>query len=328
MVESQSSRSTQLRDRILLGTLYVGFFCLVFVAALYWTFPYDRLKDTIAARLSSPEATGGTTVEIGGLEPSGISGVHISELSFTHAAITPTDPPNVLHLSEVTANVSLLGLLLGNQHVVLHATAGAGTLEGTVERNAESREVNLEFSALDVGTMGLGSWLALPLKGQLSGKIDLHIPNEFTKMTGNIELNGRGIRIGDGKTKLKPPGMAGNGFTLDEIDAGKLELALDVKDAVASLTKCSADGKDLKLGGKGSVRLADPWKRSRPDLNLDLTFTPAYKNRSDRTKAMFELLGMQPDWQRAITPDGAMHLHVGGTFLAIRGTPGRPSGGS
>jgi hypothetical protein len=37
---------------------------------------------------------------------------------------------------------------------------------------------------------------------------------------------------------------------------------------------------------------------------------------------MFELLNMQPDWQRAISPDGTMRLHVGGTFLAIRGTPG------
>lgn len=321
------NRSALLRDKLLLGVLYAGFFSLVFVTSLYWTFPYDRLRDTIAAKLSSPEATGGTSVEMAELEPSGISGVRVRDLTFTHAALAPADPPNILRLSEVTAHVSLLGLLLGNQHVDLEAHSGGGKLEGTLERNSESREVALEFDALDVGAMGLGSWLALPLKGQLSGKVDLHIPNEFVKMTGNITLNGRGLRIGDGKTKLKPPGMVGAGFTLDEIDAGKLDLVMDVKDAVATFTRCSADGKDLKLGGKGAVRLADPWKRSRPDLNLDLTFTPAYRNKSDRTKAMFELLGMQPDWSRATTPDGAMHLHVGGTFLAIRGTPGRGAGG-
>jgi type II secretion system protein N len=111
------------------------------------------------------------------------------------------------------------------------------------------------------------------------------------------------------------------GLTLDELEAGKLKLGIDVHDGVATLSRLSADGRDLKLSGKGTVRLAEPWKRSRPDLDLDLTFSDAYKNKSERTKAMFEILGMQPDWQRATTPDGTMHLHVGGTFLAVRASP-------
>jgi type II secretion system protein N len=107
------------------------------------------------------------------------------------------------------------------------------------------------------------------------------------------------------------------------VEAGKLELSIEVRDGVAKLTRLSTDGKDLKLSGSGNVRLVDPLKRSRPDLNLDLTLSDDYKNKSDRTKAMFELLALRPEWQRATTPDGTMHVHVGGTFSAIRGGPGR-----
>jgi len=318
MVE-QTKQAFQLREKLLLSALYVTFFIGVFMTALYWTFPYDRLRDFIADKLS---ATDGTSVEIGELGPVGISGVRVRDFTYSAKPATADAAPNVLRLSEVTAKLSLLPLLFGTQRVALDADVGGGTLEGTVERNSETREIDLEFSALDVGKLGIGSWLALPLQGKLSGKIDLSVPSEVAKITGSINLEGQGMRVGDGKAKLKPPGMAA-GFTLDEIDAGKLKVTLDVKNGIATLTHCSADGKDLKLNGKGSIRLADPWKRSRPDLDLDLTFSPAYKNKSDRTKAMFEILAMQPDWQRATGPDGAMHLHVTGTFLAIRGTPGR-----
>ncbi|MEY4576951.1 MAG: hypothetical protein RL701_1654 [Pseudomonadota bacterium] len=322
MVE-ETNRRAQLRAKVLLGLLYASFFGLVFVAALYWTFPYDRLRDFVASKLSSgePGSVTATTVEIGELEPTGISGVHVGDLSITHPT-TPDSPPSRLHLDDVTAKVSLLSLLLGNQQIALEATSGKGTLDGNLERNGDGKVVKLELSTLDLGAMSIGSWVGLPLQGQVSGNVDLTIPNDVTKTTGSVNLEINALRVGDGKAKIKPPGLAA-GFTLDELDAGKLKLTLDVKDGIATITRLSADGKDVKLNGKGTIRLAEPWKRSRPDLDLDLTFTPAYKNKSDRTKAMFELLAMQPDWQKAVTPEGLMKLHVTGTFGALRGTPGK-----
>jgi type II secretion system protein N len=177
---------------------------------------------------------------------------------------------------------------------------------------------------VDIGELGLGSLVTLPLKGKASGTIDLRVPTDVTKGTGEVKLEIRGLHIGDGKAKIKPPGMgAGSGLTLDEIDAGKLGLTVDIRDGVANITRFATDGKDLKLAAKGKVHLADPLKRSRPDLDLDLTFSDVYKNKSDRSKAMFEILGMRPEWQHATTPDGTMRVHVGGTFLAIRASPGR-----
>jgi type II secretion system protein N len=319
MVEQAPS----LRDKVLLGVLYVGFFAFVFIMAMYWTFPYDRLRDFIATKLSAPEgSTSGTSLEIGELAPAGFGGVRVRDFTYTQTGVNTDTPPQTLHLSEVTAKVSLLPLIFGNQKVALQARAGDGTLEGNFERNSEAQKLTAEFTALDLADMGLGSWLTLPLKGRLSGNVDLQVPTDPTKATGSVTLDIAGLHVSDGKAKLKPPGMM-VGLTLDEIDAGKLALNITVRDGTATVSRLSADGKDMKLSGKGNIRLADPLKRSRPDLDLDVTFNDAYKNKSDRTKAMFELLAMQPDFQRATTPEGTMRVHVGGTFMAIRGTPGK-----
>jgi type II secretion system protein N len=322
MVE-QVSRRVQVRDKFLLGVLYTGFFAVVFVLSVYWTFPYDRVRSFVAAQLSTKE--GGTTtrnVEIGELEPAGFGGIHVSDVSITQMPATPDEEPTLLRLSELTAKLSILPLLWGDKRLAINAEAGKGTLDGKVAQSGDTRHVEAELNALDVGELGLGSFVGLPLKGKASGSIDLNLEADPTKTTGSIKLEIRGLKVGDGKAKLKVPGMPG-GLTLDEVEAGKLELSIEVRDGVAKLTRLSTDGKDLKLSGSGNVRLVDPLKRSRPDLNLDLTLSDDYKNKSDRTKAMFELLALRPEWQRATTPDGTMHVHVGGTFSAIRGGPGR-----
>jgi type II secretion system protein N len=322
MVE-QVSRRVVVRDRLLLGLLYAGFFVVVFVLSAYWTFPYDRARSFVASQLSTKEAGGVTrTVEIGELEPVGLGGIRVGDLVITQMPATQDQEPLQLKLSEATAKLSLLPLLFGDKKLDLNAVAGTGTLDGKYDQSSDLQHIEAELNALDVSELGLGTWVGLPLKGKASGTVDLNVPADLTKATGSIKLEIRGLKVGDGKAKIKPPGMPG-GLTLDEVDAGKLELAIEVRDGVAKLTRFSTDGKDLKLTGTGNVRLADQLKRSRPDINLELTFTEAFKNKSDRTKAMFELLALRPEWQRATTPEGTMHVHVGGTFLAIRGGPGR-----
>jgi hypothetical protein len=108
---------------------------------------------------------------------------------------------------------------------------------------------------------------------------------------------------------------------LDEIDAGKLEVGVQVQDELATLTRFATDGRDLRLAGKGGLRLVEVFKRSRPDFTVELTFSDVFKNKSDRTKAMFEIIGMRPEWQHATTPDGTLRVHVGGTLQSPKAGP-------
>jgi type II secretion system protein N len=317
----EASRSAQLRDKTLLAGLYTGFFGLVFLLSLYWTFPYDRLRDYVVGKLSSDDAIATRTVEIGELRPVGIGGVRITDLEITQLAKTPDAQPATLRLSSLSADLSLWSLLIGNKKLTVSAKAG-GTLDGKYLQTSDTQHFEAELNGFDLGQLGVGSYMGLPIKGKATGTIDVQVAADVVKSTGSVKLEVKNLKVGDGKAKIKPPGL-GTGLTLDEIDAGKLALAIDLHDGVANITRFATDGRDLKMSGKGSIHLSDPLKRSRPDLELDLTFSYAYNNTSDRTKAMFEILQMRPEWQRATTPDGTMRVHLGGTFVSIRGGPGR-----
>jgi type II secretion system protein N len=322
MVEQANTRA-HLKENLVLGAAYSSFFVLVFMLSAYLTFPYDRLRDLITASASSSVA--GTTqhLQIGELIPLGFSGVRLSDVEFVREPPVATDASTVVRVSELSLRVSLWGLLFGQKKADVDAKIGRGTLSAAYTQSTGVQTIQADLVAVDVAELGLGSFVGLPLKGKASGKVDLTLPTEVPKSTGTVKLEIKGLHIGDGKAKVKVPAMAGTGLTLDEIDAGKLELGVQVQDGIATLTRLTTDGRDLKLSGKGTIRLVDPIKRSRPDLNVDLTFSDAYKSKSDRAKAMFDIIGLRPEWQRATTPDGTMHVHVGGTMQAIRGGPAR-----
>jgi type II secretion system protein N len=319
MVE-QVSRRAQLKENAILAGLYSSFFVLVFLLSAYLTFPYDRLRDLITASATSNEAGARQSLQIGRLRPLGLSGVRLSDVEFTRQPVA-ADPPSVVRISELSLRVSLWALLFGNKKASLEADVGKGKVEAHYEQNASGQHVEAALNAVDVAELGLGALVGLPLKGKATGDVDLTVPAELSKTTGTVKLEIKGLHIGDGKAQVKVPALGGSGLTLDEIDAGKLELGLSVQDGVATLTRLATDGRDLKVMGKGNIQLVDPIKRSRPDLTVELTFSNAYKNKSTRTSVMFDLIGQRDEWKHATTPEGTMRVHLSGTLQALRGGP-------
>ena len=313
------------REHALLGVFYAGFFIVVFSFAAYLTFPYDRLRYLLMAKASAPAeaGSGGRTLQIGELSPYGLSGVELKDVELVQAAVAPADPPKVVRLAELSVSISPFALLFGERKVDVEAEVGTGSLEAQLVQSSSGQHIEVELDGVDVNELGLGSYIGLPIKGSATGKIDFTMPTEVPKSSGDVKLQIKGLHIGDGKAKIKLPGMAGSGLTLDEVQAGKLDLAIQIQNGLATITKLSTDGKDLKLDGKGTLRLVDPMRRSRPDLNLELKFAESFKNKSDRTRAMFDLIGMRPEWQSATGPDGTMKVHVTGTLQSMRGTPQR-----
>jgi type II secretion system protein N len=316
----------QLRDYALRGWAYASFFVAAFVLSAYLTFPYDHLRDYVIARV---EAAGkgnddAVRLEIGALRPSFLTGAVMTDVQLTRRTKGEGDAegqPSVLHFDEVTARVSPWSVLMRSPRVTVVGIVGEGELDATYQQDSEAQHIEAELDALDVGKLGLGSFLGVPLKGRATGSLDFTLAAEAAKTTGNLELKIVGLKIGDGKAKLSLPGLR-SGMTLDEIDAGALDLAIKAQNGVAEISKLSTDGKDLKINGDGNLRLANPVRRSRPDVVLELKLSDAYKNKSDRNKALFEILAMQPEWQKATGPDGALSLHIAGTLQTPRATPG------
>jgi type II secretion system protein N len=181
--------------------------------------------------------------------------------------------------------------------------------------------VQAELDALDLDTLALGAALGIPLRGAATGTIDLTLSALPAETLGNIDLRIDGLQLGDGKTKIKVPGLPG-GITLEAIHAGTLEMKLEVKEGVATISRLEAKGKDIELSGSGSLRVSQSFPDSIADVTLGVKVKDAYAKRNDRTKAMIELMNI--NLSRFAGADGMIRFHIMGPLSSPRAMPTGP----
>lgn len=309
--------------RVLPWLGYAAFFVLCFLVFAYWAFPYDRLRSFAEQQFKVSQGPAKRfALGIGELGPSGFLGLAAQDVTYTKLATVKGATPGSLTVDELSVQPSLFGLLMGRRGGSFEAQAGGGTATGEVSQSEEELEVEAELEDLDVAQLGLGEYLGVPMTGRATGTVDLHLPKDATQSQGKIDLVVRGVTLGDGEAKIAIPGMR-DGFTLERLNAGKLEVRVAIKDGTATVEKFAADGKDINLDLSGTARLANPVRRSRLKLTFMAKFSDAYKERDAKTKAVFELMGFRPELKRATTPDGALRFLINGTV----GVPqARPAG--
>jgi type II secretion system protein N len=327
------------RQKWLLFAGYNAFFWVCFWLFAYWTFPYQRLAAFITDKVN--ESGSGYTLEIGGLSPYWLTGVELEQVQVRKTAAEALaaaegdkpKPPQAIQIESVQARLGLFRLLLGTRSVNFGAELGSGSIDGTYREDGEDKKVVATLEDVDLAKLALlESLVSLPMKGTLKGEFDLTLGKVPTNTQGTVRLGIDKLVIGDGKAKLKLGAMGG--LTIDPIDAGAVIIDLDVKDGVGVVRKLAAAGSDLKLGGSGDVRFAQPLARSRLNVMLKLNLTDAYKNKSGRTKAMFALLegGGAPQLVAAKTNDGGFQFRLSGPFTSVRALPAGqaqlPAGGA
>jgi type II secretion system protein N len=318
------------RQKILAYAGYNAFFWLAFWLFAYWNFPYDRLAGYIADKVA--ESGSGYTLEIGSLAPYWFTGVQLEDLKVRKQAseilAAPSDPKapppgdQAIRISSAHARLGLFALLTGSNRVSFGADIGQGEVEGAYEEDGETKQLEATLSKVDLAKLGpLESLVALPMKGTLTGDFDLTLGAQPANTAGKVKMTIQKLTIGDGKAKLKVGSMGG--LTIDPVSAGDVVMELDVKQGLGTIRKLSANGSDLKLQGSGDVRFAAPLLRSRINVLLRLELTPAYKNKSARTKAMFSLLegSSIPQVASAKTADGAYQVRLSGTMASARAVP-------
>lgn len=318
------------RQQVLAWAGYAAFFVTCFVIAAYFTFPYDKVRDLLVARVATSGAPGspGMKLTIGTLGPHWLTGVTLESVVLERPSNVTDEPPSRIEFDELTVSVAPIALLLGRTEVAFSAEIGDGEFDGSYEGTETGpHHLEVELDAVDLRRLGAGGFLGVPLKGAISGSIDVTVSAKPVETEGNIELTIGGLRLGDGKSKVKVPGMGG-GLTLEAINAGKLELKIAIKEGVATIEKLEAKGKDLELSGSGSVRIVMPVSQSRADITLGAKFADAYKQRNERTKVVFELMDMNPLIKSATGADQMMRFSVSGPISALRSAPASGGGRS
>ena len=128
------------------ATVLTGLFFVSFVLFLVMTFPYEVLKESIAANLS--RATG-FNISIGDMSASLPLGMRAEKVR-----IDGSTPATTVELKSLTINLSLLRLFLGQLGVICELTSGNGVLTATA----------------NVGFLDLVSGVALPKRIILNAK--------------------------------------------------------------------------------------------------------------------------------------------------------------
>jgi len=298
---------------------YAAFFFLAFLVAAYLTFPWDRLRDYVIQEVERPAGPGGARVPSGweldivDLSPAGLAGVTAEGVRIAKRPEVPGEGPQMeLVLDRVDAHASVFGLLTGSPGGSLDATLAGGDVSLAVSGNEDARDIDLELSGVQLRRIGLlRAFLPVPVVGRISGDVDVTLTADRAETTGTVDFTIEGLTAGDGQAKLPVPGM-GDGITLERLDAGDLDLEATIEEGVADITTLAADGTDLTLAGDGNLRLGTPLDRSILDLLLYVKFKDAYRDRNDRTRALFSLLEVSPQLTRARTPDGGLQFELGG----------------
>ncbi len=328
-------------QRVLAGVGYVSFFLACFSVFAYLTFPYNRLRDYIMQQVEAGDSdatTGrkrgkgsGYQLKMGTMEPWWLTGLHLTDVELIKTAAKGGEPIR-LAADEVWIRSSLLGLFSDESELFFEARIGPGQVNGRYMASADNLEIWAAIQKVDVSKIGLAGLVNLPvgfpLEGKADGSVSLRIPEKPTDATGKAQLKVSGLKIGDGKAKFTIQGSP-EGFTIDPIKAGTLQLRIKVDQGVGEVEQLTTTGPDLVLEGSGSLQLAKTLALSRLRVALNLKFSEKYKSRSSRTRALFDLATILPQTKRAIGPDGSFNYEVSGSLTGPRikmsSAPKRPS---
>jgi type II secretion system protein N len=319
-------RARVLLRRFLVFPLY--FLCCLFSSA-YETFPYDRVRDFAIHQIET--GLPGSEVEIVSLEPAWITGVEATGVRIRLPQAAGEERRAELIIPRVYARAGILAYMLGTTDVSFEVeTDGGGSIVGELTDTSsgsgdgahESTRIVAHLTNVDLRRIGLiRHALGLPVEGIVSGDFDVTLADELDQTVGHITLTVTGVAIGDGRAELMLiPGSA-HGLAIERLDAGDVNLRVDIEHGVGRVQQLVSDGADAQLQGQGTIRFLRPIRMSALDVLLRINVAQGYRERSDRMRAIFSLVGMAPEARAYTAPDGAFQLRlqgaIGGRVMAM-----------
>jgi type II secretion system protein N len=252
--------------------VFAGFGLIVFVVALYASFPYDRAKEA-ATRIASKNFD--VDVEIGSAGPA--FGLAVTFRDIRVRTRPTTGKPVRFTIESAKFSPSLLALFSSAFPYSVSAEALGGTIE-LYQSGAPGKKggFRTELSVRDIDASeipGLKEMLNLPVKGRI--RLDAKIASETGRLAdahGQLTLATTDLVAGDGKTPLKVasvPMLAG-GLTLPKIRLGDLGGHVTIEKGTAKLQGVESKSPDGEVALEGEINLRDPLPQS--NMNLYLRF--------------------------------------------------------
>jgi type II secretion system protein N len=314
---------------------YATFFFFALLVFIYWSFPYDRVRDRIIAEFERSQKPGGPhqVLSIGKLEPSWFTGVILKDVSLTSYPLDPSKTPSVLRFDEIKARVSLGSLFSAAKDISFSVKGLDGTIDGSIThtltkdptpsagKNAGpkyDRTIKMDIDGIALGQLApVREAIGTAIGGTLKGTIDVtYGETRIDKANGTVALEVENFWVSDGKTPFKIPALkavfGSEDITLPQIVIGNMPVQIAVKSGVARIEKMEAKGKDLDLSAGGQITLRENPSDSDMNLTLQFKFNDQYKKKGDSTAGLLLLLDSEPKLRASKRPDGFYSLRIAG----------------
>jgi type II secretion system protein N len=300
--------SADLLNRLRRPALFGLVGLVVFVVALYFSFPSERAKE-VAIRTA---AARDLDLEIGSASPAfGLGVVFHDILVRTRPA---TGKPTRFTIESARLSVSPWSLLSSSKTITVSLEAFGGHIDIT-QTGAPGKKgpFELQVRAHDVrlGDLpGVRDAINLPLAG--TAKVDLNIlapSGKLAEANGEVTLSCDNVVIGDGKTPLK---VAGNPFLSGGLTLPKLRLDdfgghIAIDKGLAKLQEITGKSRDGEVALEGEVTLRDPLPTSTVNAYLRFKLSDAFLKQASAVATMLQMVGAQGK-----RPDGFYGMRLSG----------------
>lgn len=184
----------------------------------------------------------------------------------------------------------------------------------------EESEMMLSFVAKDLNLIqfwDLKDFLPLPMFGKLDFGIELQTTTgKFKDATGKMWVNGRGISLGQGQSKIDIQGLP---MTVDAMTIQSLVLEVIVKEGKSSFSNVQLVSTDLDATAEGTFEFADPFALSLFNLYFTFKLLDGYGEKSSSAK---NLVAFMPSAvPLAKRPDGYMGFVYNGRLKTAKFRP-------
>jgi type II secretion system protein N len=274
-----------------------GFGFLVFLLSVYFSFPYDRIKDLAVAMAAQRNLD----VEIGSAGPTFGFGISFADVRVRTRPLDGSKPTQV-QIPQANISLSPLARLLGEDAVSVSADALGGDVDLDLRQSKTDGNVQLRAKDLDMKLMpGVKEAINLPLGGALEMALDLAQPNNrLSEAGGTLTWKCAACALGDGKEKLKVAGnpMLSEGMTLPRLRLGDFAGKVVFDKGLGRLQGVQAKSPDGEIYVEGEVRLSDPVNASYLNLYVRFKLSDALLKSNDKLQVVMQLvesMGKRPD---------------------------------
>ncbi|MBW1808172.1 MAG: type II secretion system protein GspN [Deltaproteobacteria bacterium] len=232
-----------MRTKIIKAVCYPLFFLVCLVFFVIQGFPVKVVGELVAKQAKQKLGMKVTINDIDTLFPNGVEATGIR--LFKEAKPGKEDAlPTSIKIDQLSARISLFGLIGGNKDISFSSDVLSGKLEGDFKLEPEKWSLQAKLAGVNLGRLNF--WPELigqDLSGKASGSLNLNvIPKDIKAATGDIVLDLVQGQLGKGKAY---------GVEIPPISLGKTQINLSILKGKAEIKtfKVASDDIEASLDG-------------------------------------------------------------------------------